>query len=289
MNKAIVVGVDDSTPSDLALAWALRRAEQLDAPVTLVHTVYEIWLSEGYGYYDSILAGENKLLAEVAAKAAALAPAVNAHTELRTGDAPHVLSKFSPEAALIVVGTDRKGRFEGEVFGSVCLQVAAMSECPVAVIPELPELATGKRAGVVVGVDGSAGSVAAVEFAAAEADRTGQDLTAVYAVKTPNRRVLRHIPQESVAERMEEERVVLAEAVAGLGARYPDLRVHQVLDSAESPAKALVAAAATAQLLVVGSRGHGALARLLMGSVSHEVLLHIPCPTIVTRTPVDRS
>jgi len=281
MNRMIVVGVDDSAAGETALTWALRRAENVTSPVTLMHTVYETWLADGYGYYDSILEAEKKLLADAGARAAVLAPTVPTHTELRTGSAPRVLSELSKDADLIVVGTDQKGRVEGELFGSVSLQIAALSTCPVAVIPALPETV---RSGVYVGVDGSADSLAAVAFAAAEADRTGQDLYALYAVHLPNRRVLRSIPADAVTERMEEERIVLAESVAGLTEHYPDLVVHQVLETDESPARALVSAARHAQLLVVGSRGRGALQRLLMGSVSHEVLLHISCPTIVTRT-----
>lgn len=281
MNRMIVVGIDDSAAGEAALAWAMRRAERTESPVTLMHTVYETWLADGYGYYDSILDAEKKLLAEAGAQAAALAPTVVSHTELRTGSAPRVLSELSKDAELIVVGTDQKSRVEGEFFGSVSLQIAALSTCPVAVVPALPDEV---RSGVYVGVDGSADSVAAVALAAAEADRTGQELYALYAVHLPNRRVLRSIPAEDLTERMEEERVVLAESVAGLTARYPDLVVHQVLETDESPARALVAAARHAQLLVVGSRGRGSLQRLLMGSVSHEVLLHISCPTIVTRT-----
>ncbi|WP_104200219.1 universal stress protein [Cryobacterium sp. Y29] len=281
MNRMIVVGIDDSAAGETALAWAMARAANVKSPVTLMHTVYETWLADGYGYYDSILDAEKKLLAEAAARAETLAPAVTTHTELRTGSAPRVLSELSKDAALIVVGTDQKGRVEGELFGSVSLQIAALSTCPVAVIPSLPET---ERSGVYVGVDGSADSIVAVAFAAAEADRTGQELYALYAVHLPNRRVLRSIPADAVTERMEEERVVLAESVAGLTTHYPDLVVHQVLETDESPARALVAAARTAQLLVVGSRGRGSLQRLLMGSVSHEVLLHITCPTIVTRT-----
>ncbi|TFD86037.1 universal stress protein [Cryobacterium serini] len=281
MNRMIVVGIDDSAAGETALAWAMARADSVKSPVTLMHTVYETWLADGYGYYDSILDAEKKLLAKAGARAEALAPAVTTQTELRTGSAPRVLSELSKDAALIVVGTDQKGRVEGELFGSVSLQVAALSTCPVAVIPSLPET---ERSGVYVGVDGSADSVVAVAFAAAEADRTGQELYALYAVHLPNRRVLRSIPADAVTERMEEERVVLAESVAGLTTQYPDLVVHQVLETDESPARALVAAAKKAQLLVVGSRGRGSLQRLLMGSVSHEVLLHIPCPTIVTRT-----
>ena len=281
MNRMIVVGIDESAAGETALAWAMARADSVKSPVTLVHTVYETWLADGYGYYDSILDAEKKLLTEAGARAATLAPAVATRTDLRTGSAPRVLSELSKDADLIVVGTDRKGRVEGELFGSVSLQIAALASCPVAVIPLLPETV---RSGVYVGVDGSADSIAAVTFAAAEADRTGQDLYALYAVHLPNRRVLRRIPADAVTERMEEERVVLAESVAGLTARYPDLVVHQVLETDESPARALVAAAQHAQMLVVGSRGRGSLQRLLMGSVSHEVLLHITCPTIVTRT-----
>ena len=281
MDRMIVVGIDDSTAGETALAWAMRRAENLKSPVTLMHTVYETWLADGYGYYDSILDAEKKLLGEAAARAEALAPSVATRTELRTGSAPRVLSELSKEAGLIVVGTDRKSRIEGELFGSVSLQIAALASCPVAVIPALPET---ERSGVYVGVDGSSDAVAAVAVAAAEADRTGQELFALYAVHLPSRRVLSRIPAEAVTERMEEERLVLAESVAGLTVRYPDLVVHQVLETDESPARALVAAAKNAQLLVVGSRGRGSLQRLLMGSVSHEVLLHITCPTIVTRT-----
>ncbi|MDJ0350109.1 universal stress protein [Cryobacterium sp. PH29-G1] len=281
MNRTIVVGIDDSAAGETALAWAMTRAETVKSPVTLMHTVYETWLADGYGYYDSILDAEKKLLADAAERAATLAPTVVTQTELRTGSAPRVLSELSKDAALIVVGTDQKGRVEGELFGSVSLQIAALSTCPVAVIPALPDEV---RSGVYVGVDGSADSVAAVAFAAAEADRTGQELFALYAVRLPNRRVLRSIPADAVNERMEEERVVLSESVAGLTEHYPDLVVHQILESDESPARALVSAAKHAQLLVVGTRGRGSLQRLLMGSVSHEVLLHITCPTIVTRT-----
>lgn len=281
MNRKIVVGVDELEPSAGALEWALRRAEQLDCPVSLVHTVQAAWLAEGYGYYNAIIDEEEALVRQIESRAAELAPTVTATATLRTGTAPHVLSELSEDASLIVVGTDRKTGFDGDFFGSVSLQIAALSSCPVAVIPQLP---FGDRSGVVVGVDGSPDALVAVEFAAAEADRTGQELTAVYAARVPTQRVLKHIPESSIAERLDEERVVLAESVAGLTNRYPDLVVHQVLVSDDTPARALLHAAAQAQLLVVGSHGRGALSRLWMGSVSHEVLGQAPCPTVIART-----
>ncbi|TDW30475.1 universal stress protein [Cryobacterium psychrophilum] len=286
MSRMIVVGVHELETSTAALEWALRRAEALDAPVTLVHTVPAAWLTEKYGYYDSIISDEQALVRQIESRAAELAPTVTATGSLRTGSAQHVLRELSEDASLIVVGTHRKTGISGDYFGSVSMQVAAQSACPVAVVPPL---LTGDRTGVVVGVDGSIDARDAMEFAAAEADRTGQELTAVYAARVPTQRVLRHIPEESIAERLDEERVVLAESVAGLTNRYPDLVVHQLFVADETPARALMQAAATAQLLVVGSHGRGALSRLWMGSVSHEVLGHAPCPTVVTRTKRKKS
>ena len=76
---------------------------------------------------------------------------------------------------------------------------------------------------------------------------------------------------------------MLAESVAGLGDRYPDLVVHQQLVQSQ-PAQALLDAAKGARLLVVGSRGLGGVARMLLGSVSHTLVLHPPCPVLVMRT-----
>jgi nucleotide-binding universal stress UspA family protein len=81
----------------------------------------------------------------------------------------------------------------------------------------------------------------------------------------------------------EEERVVLAETVAGLAEEYPDLTVKQVLVTDREPAKALVDAARGTKLLVLGSRGRGSFRRLLLGSTAHAVLAQLPCPTIITR------
>ena len=69
----------------------------------------------------------------------------------------------------------------------------------------------------------------------------------------------------------------------GLTDKYPDLVVHQELETDTEPAKALVDAAAKARLLVIGSRGRGGFSRLVLGSTAHAVLLNVPCPTIVTR------
>jgi nucleotide-binding universal stress UspA family protein len=92
------------------------------------------------------------------------------------------------------------------------------------------------------------------------------------------------LPDSRLAEAIvAEDKVILAESVAGLRDRYPDLVIHRRLETDIEPAQALLDAAGGARLLVIGSRGRGALSRLVLGSTAHAVLLHAPCPTIVTR------
>ena len=165
--------------------------------------------------------------------------------------------------------------------GSLFYQVAAGSHCPVLVVPK--ETGDG-GSGVVVGADGSPDSVAAVALAATEADLLGQELTVLHAWRSPDMFLSGDTGRGYRDERVEEgEGVVLAESVAGLGERYPDLVVHQLLVQSQ-PAQALLDAAKGARLLVVGSRGLGGVARMLLGSVSHTLVLHPPCPVLVMRT-----
>jgi nucleotide-binding universal stress UspA family protein len=92
------------------------------------------------------------------------------------------------------------------------------------------------------------------------------------------------LPKSGLAESiLEEDRIVLAESVAGLGDKYPDLVVHQQLETDTEPAKALVEAGKKSRLLVIGSRGRGGFTRMVLGSTAHAVLVNLPCPTIVTR------
>ena len=112
----------------------------------------------------------------------------------------------------------------------------------------------------------------------------------VYAIIAPDRVVDAGLTSTSLAELIaEEERLVLAETVAGLKEDYPSLQVHQVLETERSPVDALVDAAVNARMLVVGSRGRGGIQRLLLGSTAHGVLRHLPCPTVITRIQATKN
>jgi nucleotide-binding universal stress UspA family protein len=161
------------------------------------------------------------------------------------------------------------------VLGSVSQHVTRHASCPV-VVTRTPYHPDSKR--VVVGVDGSNGSRKALAFAFDHASRSGSSVAAIHAW----RNLARGFPGEGLIEEIQAAERVLAEALAGFADQYPDVEV-----SAEAipiaPQRALADASQAAELVVVGSRGLGAFAGLLLGSVSQSVLHHAQCPVAVVR------
>jgi nucleotide-binding universal stress UspA family protein len=281
MNKPIVVGVNGSAGSEAAMSWALHRAARRKVSVIAVHAVDDRWMSPDFQYHELIKESGLELLQQVKEDAARKEPGVDVEIQLRHGSAGSALKDLSKEAAMVVIGSHYRHWADGGPMTDRALQIVTVSDSPVAVIPL--EAATDSH-GVVVGVDGSEESLQAVAFAAAEADREGDQLTVLLAFRRPARWVKTGMPSSGLAEVIEEEdRIVLSESVAGLRDKYPDLVVHQRLEKDTDPAKALVDIAARARLLVIGSRGRGAFSRLLLGSTAHAILLRVPCPTVVTR------
>jgi nucleotide-binding universal stress UspA family protein len=141
---------------------------------------------------------------------------------------------------------------------------------------------------IVVGVDGSPGSRAALRWALAQARLTGATVEAVTAWQNPIvydgwiPEAPDHAAVAAAAGRALAETVA---EVAESGSEPVDVRTAV----AEGPAApVLLAAAAGAELLVVGSRGHGAFAGMLLGSVSQHCVHHPPCPVVVIPPPSAR-
>ena len=139
--------------------------------------------------------------------------------------------------------------------------------------------------GVLVGTDGSPCSQEAVRWAATLADRAGWDLHALRVWNLP------HAPRPPswqvgyVPPLRDWEAAVRAELRAQLSAADLPSRLTVTCHVAYGgPVPRLLAAAARADLLVVGSRGKGGFAGLLLGSVSDQVVHHAPCPVTVVRT-----
>jgi nucleotide-binding universal stress UspA family protein len=295
-HQPIVVGFDDSPSSRDALSWALRTARSRGAKVLMVHAAktFPPILAGHWTYVASpreigIEAGEAVLRAG-SLLAAKLFPEVPVSTGL-VEDAPAAgILGMLDGAAMVVVGSRGLGGFGELVMGSTSLKLATHAPCPVIVVRDpVPGLEPGPEAGrVVVGIDDleqEATDVLAFAFEEASSRHIG--LTVLHALHEP----YFDLPGKGgpvptsiqLAELQADQRRSLSEHLAGWQDKYPDVDVKPEV-VLQSPAGVLVAASTGAELLVLGSHGHGGPHSVMMlGSVTHAVLHHAHCPVAVIR------
>ncbi|WP_018215547.1 universal stress protein [Salinispora vitiensis] len=285
---AVVVGVDGSEQARRAVRLAAGEAARRNRMLRIIHGFIWPLLHVPVGAPPGGPPGSGlrnqaeQLVADAVAEAEATAPGLRVSGEIIDGEAAAVLVGEAPNAVLIVLGDRGMGGFAALVVGSVAVQVATHADCPV-----LVARGTDRTEGpVIVGVDGSAVSPPAVEFAAEQASLRGSDLVAVHTYLHPVAREPGDMQPLVYDEEnlRHEERQLLAESVAGLAERWPDLTVHHQTIRGR-PAPILNEASQQAQLLVVGGHGRGALTGLLLGSVSQSALHHADCPVAVVRAP----
>jgi len=136
---------------------------------------------------------------------------------------------------------------------------------------------------VVVGVDGSEESLRAVEWAASEARRYGTPLRIVSAPAMPSRMHTSQGNMQTVADIVRKVSTnALSEAAIRTGEIAPGVLVDTDLLSGP-PALAVTHSGAGARMLVVGARGGGGFAAMLLGSVSRYAAVHASCPVVVVR------
>lgn len=134
---------------------------------------------------------------------------------------------------------------------------------------------------VVVGVDTSEPSRGALRWAARQAKLTGSELRVVISWEIPSMAYWAPLPEGLDLEK--DAASALHQCVLDVLGQDPDVRVTEVVREGH-PAPALLAESADADLLVVGSRGHGEFAGMLIGSVSEHCVTHASCPVVVVRT-----
>jgi len=282
--RPVVVGVDGSASAYRAVEWAAGEAHRRGVGLRLVRAFSWTTADHPTGwvarYRDEMLDVSRRQVARAVRIAADTRPDVEAESQVAIGAPIEVLSSEARRAQLLVLGDRGLGEVAGLVLGSVAVSLAARGACPVVVV-------RGERAGadgpVVVGVDGSPVSEAALAFAFDAAAARGVDLVAVHAWSPT-------AIDEELASLVEwdasAESAVLAERLAGWGQKYPQVAVRRTVVR-DGAVRALVTASAGAQLVVVGSRGRGNAAGLLLGSVSHGVLHGAHCPVAVVRPSTD--
>ncbi|MEU7588227.1 universal stress protein [Micromonospora sp. NPDC049230] len=280
--KRIIVGYDRSTEASAAVSWALDEAARTGAPVEFFYAWdWPTWAPAASmipapavwpdGEMERSLRGG---LDEAVSAAKLSHPGVRTTISIVHAPAALTLIDRSAEASAIVLGS--RGHHAIAALGSLTVAVSAHAHCPVVVVRGAPAPA----APVVVGVDDSDCARLALEFAIAQA--AGRDVP------------LRVIRGGTFAAGLVEERPSVAEQIIQQQSdavrellnewhqKYPDVQATATY-LAEHPADALTEASAGAQLVVVGSRGRGALRGMLLGSVSQHLLHRSPCTVAVVR------
>lgn len=281
--RPIVVGYDSSSAGQPAFDWALREAQRREVPLHLM-------VSRGVMYAAAPTVGAaspwpyditGELVEEAKSFAAARASGVPVVTHSAFGSPASVLVNASNEAAMVVVGRRHHTVLGEAVAGSTSTQVVAHAACPVVVVDQDHDVATD--APIVVAVDGSASNDAALAFAFERAAALGASVVAVHAwwLDVPGRVGGSWLNEDQVEELRKAEQALLDASVATWTDKYPHVPVRRVL-TRDLPVDAVLAEAEGAQLVVVGSRGHGGFTGLVLGSVSQGLLHHErPCPLAV--------
>ncbi|WP_342373348.1 universal stress protein [Propioniciclava soli] len=288
---ALVVGTDLSRRAEQAVDWAAERAAERGSRLLIVLALPEVPIPPRSRLFDAMATPDwpEHLHRAAAERLDALRERVSGHhpevsleTHLHEGLASYALAQASKTAELVVVGArGEHAPATVRVLGGTADAVVAHARGPVAVITDLAD--DTPDGPVVVGLDDSAEAEAALRLAVAEALQRRVELVAVHAFDlTPwlpgplGAGAFDPVPLESaLRDAMEAKLAPHRTAQPGLVAR--------VEVEAGQPAHLLAEASKQASLLVVGSRGRGGFAGLLLGSTSKAVLRAARCPVIVTR------
>ena len=291
---SVVVGYDGTDHAAAALDWAAHEAARRSGTLHVVYAADYPGLVPGpIGVSPYLPERAISIAAEVTAEGVArareLEPGLHVTHLTEVGSASGVLVQESSGAALLVVGTRGHGELAGALLGSVAFTVSAHAHCPVVVVRG-DTAPPGPDRPVVVGVDGSPSSEAALRFAAAAATEAQAPLVLVAAWRPAAAETWEAAYWTSVApgaELGEAARRAATDVVTASEAlvhgSFPQLEVRQ--EVVGGPADRVLADFSSgAGLVVVGARGRGGFTGLLLGSVSHGVIHRSACPVAVVRS-----
>jgi nucleotide-binding universal stress UspA family protein len=274
----IVVGTDGSPHATAAMRWAAQEADLLGSTLEVV--LAWNFLDQHHADHSDRFDNQYNAASASSTLSAWVDEALGAEAVVDQRvvcDLPaRALLDASDAADLLVLGARGTGGFEGLLLGSVSERVAQLASRPVAVIRTSAPVRGGR---VVVGIDGSARSRAALQWAATEARARDADLDIVHAWRLPTMAapaVMSVLPDYAAME--DSGRAVLDGALADPAVAGLRAHPHFVHGSA---ARALIERAAGAGLVVAGTRGLGRMSGAVLGSVSRQLMHHAPCPVVV--------
>lgn len=275
----VVVGVDGSPSSHDAVVWGAQQAALDHRPLTLLHAYHlenAAWVAQA-GLDQSVILESLKesgttVLARARRAALAVAPDVEVDEYIVRADPRDALGLASRSASMVVVGSRGHGRVASLLLGSVGLALVRHSDCPVVVLrPHVGEA----RHGVLVGTDGTADTLPAVQHAYRLAASRHLPLSVLTFGQS--------FPWFGEGDTSADDRVVrdlVDRWLAELGAKFPEVRVS-VRHVEDPEARALVETAEQMDAVVVGSHHEGFVASALGRALAVAVVEHAPTTVMV--------
>jgi nucleotide-binding universal stress UspA family protein len=277
----VLVGYDGSAEGERALRWGVQEARLRRRRLTICHA----W---DWPYpeppIDPAMIGIVQRMAEhVLDKGVRIAqrqaPGLEVDKRLVKGPVAGAILHEAVDTELIVIGVHGTGESTESPVGPAVFQVPAHALCPVVVHRSTEP----DRRRVVIGVDGSRPSDAALAFGFEEAALRGWEVQAIYgARKPPPEGDIDPVAYTDVDDVRRCAGNTLERAVSPWREKYPRVSASTLL-MLESPRQALLQAAEQAGLLVVGDRGTGGLPGLRLGSVALTMLQHGHCSVVITQ------
>ncbi len=283
----VIAALDSTGHDETVAAWAAAEAERSDSTLRLVSVVdaglqltpYEALAAGSPSLAEQVDADARRHLDEVAQNVRGVRPGLKVVTEVLWGSPAAGLVESSEGGRVLVTGSPAHSGF-----GSVVVPVMAHAHCPVVVVPDGSP--TGRPRTAVVGVDGSDHSRHALAFALAAVEPSGGSVTCVAAWRTEveAEMLITYVMSDSVPEIDARYADLLDGVIRDVAPRFPSVDVTPLVRHGHTaPVLLDVAAELDADLIVVGSRGHGGFAGLLLGSVSRRVAAKSDRPVAVVR------
>lgn len=281
----VVVGVDGSEYGQAATAWAADTALAYGNPLTVLHARPDA------AAQPELIIEPTGALGEAVELARSRHPGLDVRA-LQMPDSPVAsLLAASASANVVVIGSRGVEGFRGLLLGSTALHLAPYAQCPVVVVhlpgtDEYEFAGAGNPGQVVLGYDGSPASNRSAAFAFRHAEALGCGVVVV--TVEPSRGEPESVEVNPRLAVPGSDTGAFTAPVIVTASSFPDVPVSFVAGTGR-PAEVLLTEAVGAELLVVGSRGMGGFAGLVMGSVSQKVVAHARCPVAILHAGIDAS
>jgi nucleotide-binding universal stress UspA family protein len=272
---AFVVGVDGSAQSLEAVDWAAAEADTHSCRLMVCHVRYiEVPMATpmASAVAAQTAANADQVVDAAVARARAARPDLTVQGSVRYGSPAWELARLAGDAGTVVVGHRGLGGFSELLLGSVGAQAAAHARGPAVIVRP----ATRPDGPVLIGVDGGHDPHRALEYGFDHAERHGRAVQVLHAFHDPlavHGGLAARLPETDRGHGRQAAEQHLTDAIPSWREKYPDVPVELIALGAPAT-HALTDASSGCSLLVVGRRGPGGLAGMLLGCVSQTVIRH---------------